>query len=132
MPYAVVFERLQASDARGLVVVYDNRLGDSSVKNNIAVDNDGYVTRYAKDVEGDSSLAYVEAGILGFRRNIVELIPAEGSVSLEKEIFPVLIARRELIAVATTLKFYDIGTPERLRTIENLLLHDHHSHTISN
>ena len=132
MQYAAVLERLRPSSARGLLVVYDNLFGDSSVKNNVALDTAGYVTRYAKDVEGDSKLAYVDAGILGFRRNIVELIPTAGAVSLEREIFPTLIARRELIALTTTQRFYDIGTPERLRVIESLLTHDHHSHTISN
>jgi NDP-sugar pyrophosphorylase family protein len=56
----------------------------------------------------------------------LDLIPPRGAASLEKEVFPQLIARRSLIAHVTKQRFYDIGTPERLQVIERLLAHDHH------
>jgi NDP-sugar pyrophosphorylase family protein len=59
------------------------------------------------------------------------LIPSGGFVSLEKEVFPKLIAARALIAHVTRQRFYDIGTPERLQAIERLLAHDHHEDAIS-
>lgn len=121
--YRAVLEKLESSPAQGLVVVYDNRLHDTSVKNNIDIDSDGYVARYEKDGEG---LSYVEAGVLGFRRKVVDRIPQPGVVSLEKEIFPRLIAEHDLIAYPTTERFYDIGTPERLEAIERLFANDHH------
>jgi len=68
----------------------------------------------------DSDLRYIEAGVLGTRREVLDLIPGEGAVSLEQQIFPVLIARRQLAGYVTTQRFYDIGTPERLRVIEEL------------
>jgi NDP-sugar pyrophosphorylase family protein len=115
--YPEVLHKLAESGARGLLVAYDNRLADTSVKNNVDVDDASYVTRYEKD--SPDTLGYVEAGVLAFRREIVDLIPP-GVVSLEKEIFPKLIARRELIAYVTRQRFYDIGTPERLKIIEEL------------
>jgi NDP-sugar pyrophosphorylase family protein len=44
-----------------------------------------------------------------------------GKVSLEQEIFPKLIASRELLGFVTKQRFYDIGTPERLERIAHLL-----------
>lgn len=129
--YVEVFRALERSPAGGLVVVYDNSLADTSVRNNIALDDDGFVVRYDKEAQGGSQLAYVEAGVLAFRRSILELIPA-GVVSLEKEIYPKLIARRQLTAYRTRQRFYDIGTPERLRSIEAFLLDDHHADSFSN
>jgi NDP-sugar pyrophosphorylase family protein len=41
--YAAVLRTLQASDARGAVVAYDNRLGDTSVRNNLALSHNGRV-----------------------------------------------------------------------------------------
>jgi NDP-sugar pyrophosphorylase family protein len=117
--YTETLAKLEGSDAAGLLVVYDNRLSDTSVKNNVDVDAAGYVTRYEKD--SPDPLGYVEAGVLAFRREIVPMIAPEGAVSLEKEIFPRLIAARRLIAQVTTQRFYDIGTPERLTAIEELL-----------
>ena len=118
LAYAEVFRRLSGSSAEGLVVVYDNRREDTSVKNNIALDSSGYVTRYDKDQA--AGLEYVEAGVLAFRHEVIGRIPRQGAVSLEKEIFPQLIRDRSLISFPTLQRFYDIGTPERLTIIEQL------------
>src|SRR5260370_4504740 len=128
--YADAHERLLGTGAEGLVVVYDNQLGDTSVKNNIEIDDTGHVMLYEKD--SSRELQYVEAGVLAFKKTCVDLIPSEGMVSLEKDIFPVLIKKRQLSPYITRQRFYDIGTPERLKLIEEFLAHDHHTNTISN
>jgi NDP-sugar pyrophosphorylase family protein len=128
--YSDSHQRLLETGAQGLVVAYDNRSGDTTVKSNIELDVFGYVTAYEKDSNRD--LRYVEAGVLAFRRECIDLIPREGVVSLEKEIFPLLIAKRQLVAYITSQRFYDIGTPERLKVIEGLLTHDHYADAISN
>lgn len=112
--YADAMERLASSGAEGVVVVYDNRLADTSVKNNIELDDDGYVSRYEKD--SPDRLSFVEAGVLAFRRTVLDRLP-EGVVSLEREIFLKLISERQLAALVTTQRFYDIGTPDRLAAI---------------
>ena len=115
--YCDVLDCLQAhADARGAVVVYDNSLEDTSVNNNIALDAENYLIRY--DKLNRVGLTHVEAGVLALRRAVVELIPP-GKVSLEQEIFPTLIAARQLVAYPTRQRFYDIGTPERLQVIES-------------
>ena len=117
--YTLPLRQLENSGAEGLLVVYDNRQGDTTVKCNVDIDDSFHVTRYAKDSQ--DPLSYVEAGVLAFRRSMVDLIPAEGAVSLETQIFPRLIASRRLIAHVTTERFYDIGTPDRLKVIGELL-----------
>lgn len=122
--YVAVYRQLEGSSALGLLVVYDNRGGDTSVRNNVDVDGSATVVRYEKD--SPDALRYVEAGVLAFRKPALDLIPSQGAVSLEKEVFPQLIARRNLIAHVTRQRFYDIGTPDRLQAIERLLANDHH------
>ncbi len=122
--YKDAFSKLLEANADALVVVYDNSIEDTAVKNNVDLDDNGYVSRYEKD--SPEALRYVEAGVLALRRGVVEGVPAEGAVSLEQEIFPKLIARRKLAALVTRQRFYDIGTPERLQLIESFLSHDHH------
>ena len=117
--YTVPLRKLEASDAQGLLVVYDNREADTTVKNNVDIDDSFHVTRYEKD--SPQPLSYVEAGVLAFRRSMVETIASQRPVSLEKEIFPRLIPGRQLIAHVTAQRFYDIGTPDRLKVIEELL-----------
>ena len=115
--------------AEGVLVVYDNRHSDTSVDNNIALDDEGFVSRYAKGTR-DPELKFVDAGVLAFRRSVLERIPEDGVVSLEKEVYPELIKRRQLIGLETRQRFFDIGTPERLRAIEKFLLHDYHANAV--
>jgi NDP-sugar pyrophosphorylase family protein len=128
--YAGVYRKLEAAQVAGLVVVYDNRLCDTSVRNNIALDKEGFVICYNKGA-ADAACSHVEAGVLAFHRSMVESIPP-GVVSLENEVFPKLIAERQLLAYETRQRFYDIGTPERLRSIETFLLNDHYPNSIPN
>jgi len=118
--YPAVLRRLADDPAAvGVAMVYDNA-ESTTVPNNIALDEAGYVLRYAKDVPQSADLRYVEAGVLAFRRSIVNYLPANRPVSLEKDAFPELIARRELLGFVTRQRFYDIGTPDRLTAIERL------------
>jgi NDP-sugar pyrophosphorylase family protein len=87
----------------------------------VALDADGTVLRYDKRTCGAADLQYIEAGVLALRRSVVDLMPAGGKVSLEEEVFPILIGRRRLLGFPTTQRFYDMGTPERLRAIEDYL-----------
>ena len=121
IPYAQVADRLVASQATGVMVVYRDPSGETSVRSNVALDESDLVLRYDKSAMDDPGLQYIEAGVLAFRRAVLELIPPEGHVSLEQQVFPLLIARRQLIGMPTPQRFYDIGTPERLKAIEELL-----------
>jgi NDP-sugar pyrophosphorylase family protein len=77
------------------------------------VDSEGWVTRYAKG-QGGSDLRCVEAGVLCFRKEAFAQLPKGQSISLEQEIFPQLVADRQLRAYVTAQRFFDIGTPQRL------------------
>src|ERR1019366_7151642 len=55
------------------------------------------------------------------RRDVLDLLPGAGPASFEQCVFPRLIDRRQLAALPTAQRFYDIGTPERLQAIEEYL-----------
>jgi NDP-sugar pyrophosphorylase family protein len=118
--YRAVVARMATNlDVTGVAVLYDN-LEPTTVNNNVAMDEYGYITKYSKDSHADADLQYVEAGVLVFRKTLLELLPTGRPVSLEQEVFPLLIARRHLIGYVTHQRFYDIGTPERLQMIEDV------------
>jgi NDP-sugar pyrophosphorylase family protein len=119
--YAQVADRLAASDAMAVMVVYRDPAGETSVRSNVAIDESGLVLRYDKTALDDPELQYIEAGVLALRRAVVDLIPAHDTVSLEQQVFPMLIGRRQLLGMPTSQRFYDIGTPERLKAIEAFL-----------
>ncbi|MGA3039384.1 MAG: sugar phosphate nucleotidyltransferase [Bryobacteraceae bacterium] len=119
--YAAAVRRLKDSAALGLIVVYRDPSGETAVRPNVALDRSGLVTRYDKTAAADPDLEYVEAGVSCFRRDVLDLLPAAGPASFEQCVFPRLIDRRQLAALPTAQRFYDIGTPERLRAIEDYL-----------
>lgn len=111
--YQEVAATFRQIPCRGLVVVYDNGLADTGVIHNVAADPEGWVTRYAKG-QRDADLRYVEAGVLCFQRKVFVPLPAGQVISLEQELYPKLIAERQLRAFVTRQRFFDIGTPQRL------------------
>jgi NDP-sugar pyrophosphorylase family protein len=120
--YAEVLERLDDPEADGVLAIYSNRHGDSSVRNNIALDGTGHITRYAKDDPEADGLTHVDAGVAALRNSALDLLPSTAHrPSLEAELYTRLIAGRRLFAYETRQRFYDIGTPERLKLIERLL-----------
>lgn len=119
--YSAAVDRLRDTHASGVLVLYHDPSGETDVPGNVAIDGNDYVVRYDKSGTKDPELRYIEAGVLALRRSVLDLMPATGVVSLEQEIFPQLIAQRGLVGLPTTQRFYDIGTPDRLRAIEALL-----------
>ncbi|MFB3813631.1 MAG: nucleotidyltransferase family protein [Terriglobales bacterium] len=112
--YREVVDAFYEKPCEGLVIGYDNQHSDTGVKHNLAIDSSGYVMRYDKSGVG-ADLTLVEAGVLCFRRDVFAALPPGQAISLEQEIFPELIARRQLRAFITPQRFYDIGTFERLQ-----------------
>ena len=119
--YAVAGRRLKDSAALGVIVAYRDPARETTVPPNVAIDRSGLVTRYDKTAASDPALEYIEAGVSCFRREVVDLVPDGGPASFEQSVFPRLIERRQLAGLPTSQRFYDIGTPERLRTLEEYL-----------
>lgn len=107
------FERQKTT---GSVVIYDNTMGDTNVKNNITIDGN-LITIYDKNKK-DARLKYVEAGVSIFRKRLLNLIDGNRFVSLENDIFPVLINQHELTGYKSKTRFYDIGTLDRLNLFQ--------------
>lgn len=111
--YRAVESAFRAVPCEGLVVGYDNTVADTGVRNNLAVDANGYVLCYDK-TKAAPDLKYVEAGVLCLKRELFAPLITGQVVSLENELYPQLIARRTLRALVTRQRFFDIGTPGRL------------------
>ena len=107
----------KACGCPALVVAYEN--GQKRLPNNLAVASGGEVTAYSKkDAVG---MTHVDAGVIALDKRILELIPAGRSCSLEEEIYPVLVRRRELRAWPTSEAFIDIGSPAGLEALSRRL-----------
>lgn len=100
-----------------LVVGYENK--DAIVPNNMSVDKNGTVAEYSKKelVNGRC----VDSGVQIFKRSIFANLPADTRISLEKDIYISIIKQKRMLSYITDIRYYDIGTPERIKAFENYL-----------
>jgi NDP-sugar pyrophosphorylase family protein len=49
------------------------------------------------------------------------LIPPEKSYSLDLDVFPKLVERKSLHAYETPIRYFDMGTPDGLKRLEDFL-----------
>jgi len=87
---------------------------------NITADKEGLVEKYHKK----PSLAgaeYASGGIGVFKHDLLNLIPPGRPCSLEEDIYDILIGKHDLAAYVAPGPFYDMGTPERLKRIQEFL-----------
>ncbi len=101
----------------GMIVVFKNQ--PKIVQNNITLNDKKEVINYDKKNEGEATC--VDAGVQVFKKDILEMIQPGKVVSLEEEVWPILIQRKQLTAYLTNQRFYDIGTFEQLREINQII-----------
>ena len=115
--YGTMARRFDMRDSLGLMAVYDN--ADKVTPNNVGLDHNGKVIRYAKS--GGPGLTHVVAGAYLFKRAVAERIPAGTASSLEEDLVATLAPSGELDSYPVGQRFYDIGTFERLALAEPIL-----------
>jgi len=104
-------------DKLGVMVAFTNQ--PKTMLNNIEVNNKNEIINYDKRKEEKANC--IDAGVLVFKKDILNLSSAKDKFSLEEEVYPVLIQKREFIIYPTSQKFYDIGTFERLKNFYQML-----------
>ena len=102
-----------------MMVVYEDGDSATGVAPNALVE-DGRVTRYAKDGGSTPPLTHIDAGVVAMARRVVERLPS-GRSALERDLYPALAAEGRLLAYPVAQRFYDAGTPARLRELERAL-----------
>ena len=124
LEYQAMAEMLLSSGKLGLISVYDN--SEKIANNNVQVDQTGLVQQYNKHQESPE-MNGVEAGAMVFSKEILELIPdvsklkPQQKISLEMDVYPKLINQNQLLGYLTNIRFYDMGTFGRIKTISEVL-----------
>lgn len=97
--------------------VYQNT--DGYTKSNLRVE-DNIVTVYDKS-RTTPNLQGVEIGFLFAKKSILQYLSGHDNPSLEKTVFPALIAQKQLGAYLTEHRYYSVGNIERLPMTEQFL-----------
>lgn len=90
---------------------------DTARYGTVALAEDGQVRAFREKDAARAGPAPVNAGIYVFARSVIEAIPQDRSVSLEKEVFPDYCGRG-LYAQRQDVPFLDIGTAEHWRAAD--------------
>jgi NDP-sugar pyrophosphorylase family protein len=115
-PFAPIAQSFEQSGKRGLMTIYRNEgLYDTS---NILF-RDGCIVLYDKKARA-SEMRHIDYGLSLFRSSVFEEKPSGTAFDLS-EIMQQLIARNDLAGFEVRERFYEIGSPEGLAELENLL-----------
>ena len=117
LDYKDLVHSFSRDTVEGYIVVYSNEL--KIAPNNINLDPQNVVIEYDKTNPGNKH--YVDAGAQVFRKSMTRRIPGNQVISLEQDIFPRLIIENQFKGYVTHDRYYDMGTPERLALLEEIL-----------
>lgn len=88
------------------------RVSDPRAFGSVPTDEEGRVTAFLEKTQ-DPPTDQINAGCYMFRREIIEEIPAGRAVSVEREVFPALLARGARVYGYVDASYWrDMGTPE--------------------
>ncbi len=117
--YQAMIAGYQSAGCLMMVAAYDDSKA-TDVNKNIAVEQGGHVVLYDKS-GSDVRLNYIDAGALMCSKKILGLIEKGKKCSLEQEIYAKVMERRAMRAFPVKQRFYDIGTPDRLKEFEQVM-----------
>ena len=93
-------------------VIYAREVSDASRYGSLVMDTAGCLVEFAEKRPGKG---LISTGVCVLRDALVQAFPARTPLSLERDVFPTLTARRTLLKVEVMrTPFLDIGTPESL------------------
>jgi NDP-sugar pyrophosphorylase family protein len=115
LQYHEMQEQFDRSNKIGLLSIYNNT--EKRVPHNVYINNENQIKIYNKQKELPR-MNGVEAGVSVFNKKLLEYIPDNVRISLEEKIYPKLIDNNELFGYLNDIKYYDIGTFERLKVFE--------------
>ena len=110
MDLRVAIERHEESDALATIVLIS--VEDPTTYGLVEVDHDMLVHRFVEKPAADEvTTNLVNAGIYVMQPEVLDMIPENQEVSIEREIFPYLQAEGRLRAYVSSSYWRDIGTP---------------------
>lgn len=86
----------------------------------IALDDSQRIIKFSKRVKSDRRDGFINAGIYLFQRQVLSLMPAGKSFSLERNFFPAFV-NKGAYGYITEAQLIDIGTPVRYKKAKQIL-----------
>lgn len=111
-----VFQKFKESHNLGLMTVYKNK--NLIIPSNLSIKKD-MITGY--DKENPKNFEYTDYGLLVFKKSVLDFFPRNQNLDLSL-LVQKLIAMNQLARYQVRKRFYEIGTFDGIKTLENHLL----------
>jgi D-glycero-alpha-D-manno-heptose 1-phosphate guanylyltransferase len=92
---------------------------DVSSYGSVELDNDGRITGFREKMQGTGP-GLVNAGFSVLSKEFIQSLP-DGTFSMEREVFPVLVKSGKMFGFCGDRPFFDIGTPDSYREFETFV-----------
>lgn len=116
-PLLEMLQALRKSDNEVVMSVYDNE-EPTPVPLNLELSGD-LIVKYQKGGGPEAGCTHVDAGVYALKKKVL-LRTNRDRFQLE-ELWPDLIGESKLVAFPVDERFYDIGTPERIKEFEEIV-----------
>lgn len=114
-------QAFHAAKAASLSIVVVEQKGRDDA-GTIALAADQRITSFDEKLSAGDRLRYVNAGIYVMHRSVIAGVPENTSASLERDVFPQAARGGRCFGFPVPGPLVDIGTPERYRAAQDLLL----------
>lgn len=100
-------------NSNAIATIAVTQVKDSSRYGRAVLDNTGLIKGFSEKGEGSLKNGYVNAGLYIFEPQVLDYIPENRPVSLEKDVFSALLGEKRAInSYPHVMNFFDIGIPE--------------------
>lgn len=116
LDFPVVMRYFKSQSKLALMTVYRNY--DRYDRSNVVV-NGNLVKKFSKKERTEDTI-YIEYGANIFQKEVLNMVPENRFYSLD-ELFPHLVEMGELLAFEIKERFYEIGSPQGLKELEEYI-----------
>lgn len=118
MDYGRMLDGFRGSPA--LLMIGAFPVEGSGIKPNLRLDKRGEIIALSTGTRGEE-LTHADSGVRLVRKEFADYFPPEEVFSLEDDLYPRLNDSGKLLSWPVKERYYDIGTPERVRIFEGYL-----------
>lgn len=117
--YAHIPGRFRQSSTLMMVAVFRAESGD--LRANLRVEKGEKITGLTDGLKGEG-VPHIDAGVRLVKKEVASYFPPDEVFSLEDDLYPRLIKAGKINAWLAEERYYDIGTPERIKAFEEYLV----------
>ena len=108
-----------AGNSRHWMTIAVSRIESAGRYGTVEFDGRGMITAFREKAGRDAG--WINGGVYLMGRETLKDLPADTNISIETDVFPVLVAKGQMAAFQGEPPLLDMGTPDGIRAMETYL-----------